>query len=157
MINSRVKLRIWSKVGLILALCIITCFLISLNWDLGYINTFGISIENGAICIIPSVPEEIFSLGGLSPGFSIDRVTSEVGWLTSLLFTDVYWWPKTSKIGDMRFIYLPLWIPLIISLIPFFVYQLKYKTQRGYCKQCNYDLKGNESGSCPECGSKITM
>jgi hypothetical protein len=30
-----------------------------------------------------------------------------------------------------------------------------YRVQRGRCSQCGYDLTGNTSGACPECGSAI--
>lgn len=153
---SRARLQRISRVGIIFATCIITLFLISLNWDFGYINTFGISFENGAICIIPSVSKQIYTIGGLTPGFSIEPIRSEVGWLASLLYVDVEWWPRTITFTNVaQFIYIPLWMPLVISLIPFCVYRLKYKTQTGHCKQCNYDLTGNESGTCPECGTTI--
>ncbi|UCE59550.1 MAG: hypothetical protein JSU63_19165 [Phycisphaerales bacterium] len=26
----------------------------------------------------------------------------------------------------------------------------------GYCRKCSYDLTGNTSGVCPECGTRIT-
>ena len=29
------------------------------------------------------------------------------------------------------------------------------RQERGLCVQCSYDLTGNESGICPECGTKI--
>lgn len=28
--------------------------------------------------------------------------------------------------------------------------------QRGFCRECNYNLTGNQSGKCPECGREIS-
>jgi rRNA maturation endonuclease Nob1 len=29
------------------------------------------------------------------------------------------------------------------------------RRKRGHCVPCGYDLTGNESGACPECGEKV--
>lgn len=29
------------------------------------------------------------------------------------------------------------------------------RKRRGFCVHCDYDLTGNETGVCPECGEKI--
>lgn len=51
---------------------------------------------------------------------------------------------------------LPLWIPLAISTC--FAIRLTRRYRRSilrYCRGCSYDLTGNTSGVCPECGSPI--
>ena len=48
---------------------------------------------------------------------------------------------------------IPLWIPLAIASIPMFI--IRDRSRRippGHCKTCRYDLTGNISGVCPECG-----
>jgi hypothetical protein len=30
------------------------------------------------------------------------------------------------------------------------------RAKRGQCLECGYDLRGNESGKCPECGTVIS-
>jgi len=32
---------------------------------------------------------------------------------------------------------------------------IKYRCRSGYCFKCGYDLTGNQSGKCPECGCRI--
>ena len=32
----------------------------------------------------------------------------------------------------------------------------RYRRKRGLCERCAYDLTGNMSGVCPECGMRIT-
>ena len=45
----------------------------------------------------------------------------------------------------------PLW--LLISGLN----RRKRRRNRGLCFDCGYDLTGNESGVCPECGSSIAL
>ena len=51
---------------------------------------------------------------------------------------------------------LPLWLPLVIVAIPTAILWHRDRPPRkGYCLHCGYNLTGNESGVCPECGTKI--
>jgi hypothetical protein len=51
-------------------------------------------------------------------------------------------------------VWLPLWLPLVIIAIPTAI--LWHRDRRryppGHCRQCGYNLTGNESGKCPEMG-----
>jgi hypothetical protein len=52
---------------------------------------------------------------------------------------------------------LPLWMPFLIGL--FFTRWICRREQShplGYCEGCDYNLTGNTSGICPECGTRIT-
>jgi hypothetical protein len=55
---------------------------------------------------------------------------------------------------------LPLWVPLAVSAIPsLWLAERRYgryqRVPKGCCEKCRYDLTGNLSGICPECGSSI--
>lgn len=55
----------------------------------------------------------------------------------------------------------PLWPELVLfSLIPgyqlFFQYRERRRSSVGRCLSCGYNLTGNISGVCPECGGTIT-
>ena len=54
-------------------------------------------------------------------------------------------------------IYAPLWIPfLIIAGGTFFLFRRERRLiPPGHCRKCSYNLTGNTSGICPECGEKI--
>ncbi len=64
-------------------------------------------------------------------------------------------WPVVLVGGKWDFI-VPLWIPLAAIGIPTI---LAWRRDRpippGHCRTCRYDLTGNESGVCPECGTAV--
>ena len=54
----------------------------------------------------------------------------------------------------------PLWCPVAITLaLLLLTTQRRRRIQRraraGFCPTCDYNLTGNESGACPECGEKV--
>ena len=52
---------------------------------------------------------------------------------------------------------LPLWIPLLVSSIPLFIiWRRSRRPPKDHCRKCYYNLTGNTSGICPECGTPIT-
>lgn len=59
-----------------------------------------------------------------------------------------------------RFMHLPAWFdlvgPMAVILLSLGCCVLTVKSYRplprGYCQVCDYNLKGNTSGLCPECG-----
>jgi len=47
----------------------------------------------------------------------------------------------------------PLWIPLLVVFIPAILAWLRILPwPEGFCQRCGYDLTGNVTGTCPECG-----
>ncbi len=54
------------------------------------------------------------------------------------------------------FIECPLWLPFVIVAVPtLLVWRFWPKPVKpGHCR-CGYDLHGNESGVCPECGVEV--
>ena len=50
---------------------------------------------------------------------------------------------------------LPLWLLLTLALPASGWLWWRDRSRRGFCRRCDYDLTGNVSGVCPECGSKI--
>ena len=50
---------------------------------------------------------------------------------------------------------LPFWIPFLVVSIPTYIlWRRDRRKPEGCCQECGYDLTGNVSGVCPECGSK---
>jgi hypothetical protein len=56
-------------------------------------------------------------------------------------------------------IFLPLWIPFLIVALPTAFLWWRDHRRRispGHCRKCGYNLTGNVSGICPECGQPTT-
>jgi hypothetical protein len=56
-------------------------------------------------------------------------------------------------------LYIPLAWPLIISLsfATYLFWRPMGTTRPGHCQSCGYNLQGNMTGICPECGQTITL
>jgi len=64
--------------------------------------------------------------------------------------------------GEMEFLLrLPLWLPLVLfALYPTIAFvrgplRRHRRRKKGLCVKCGYDLTGNMTGICSECGEKI--
>jgi hypothetical protein len=76
------------------------------------------------------------------------------------------WWHRTQpglpepiptlKQGPGYFrMALPLCVPFLVLLIPTLLLwrRERRKLRPGFCRVCDYDLTGNTTGRCPECGT----
>ncbi len=51
---------------------------------------------------------------------------------------------------------IPLWLVLLVLLVPTVVGWKRCRSfSVGHCRACGYDLTGNVSGTCPECGTAV--
>ena len=68
------------------------------------------------------------------------------------------WWPSWGQTPGTayRFVALPLW-PLVVLLAVWMIIRWRRDVARrpGHCPTCGFDLPGNESGTCPECGTAV--
>lgn len=55
-----------------------------------------------------------------------------------------------------RWIGVPLWILFLLVALPttYLLWTARRRFPGGCCHRCGYDLTGNTSGACPECGTK---
>jgi len=69
--------------------------------------------------------------------------------------------PASSNFGTFRYSWasFPLWIPFVLLGIPTaLLWRLDRRRPRpGYCARCNYDLTGNVTCCCPECGEPCSL
>ncbi len=76
------------------------------------------------------------------------------------------WWPSyddsTSPAAGphlrqrTRRLILPLWIPLLLTVVPTVIlWRRDRRHTPGHCRKCAYDLTGNVTGVCSECGEKM--
>lgn len=59
--------------------------------------------------------------------------------------------------GSVWSLKLPLWVPFLATALPTLLLYRVARRRRlfGHCPSCKYDLTGNTSGTCPECGKVI--
>lgn len=83
--------------------------------------------------------------------------------LAALVSIVLFLWVATIRLGHVdSFIAIAFVVGGIYSFgmalvvgIPFLI--RRRKPPLGHCQKCGYDLTGNESGTCPECGTKIVL
>jgi hypothetical protein len=79
----------------------------------------------------------------------------DLGWHLVLLTQRRRWWFCHRVNGKEWERSVPLWIPLGVMLPPTAWVWLNDRRRRGACPRCRYDLTGNTTGVCPECGARI--
>jgi hypothetical protein len=66
---------------------------------------------------------------------------------------------RETDIGLLRQLKVPWWFALIGPLVLPVMWTVRQKgrrTDEGKCTSCDYNLTGNTSGVCPECGTAVT-
>jgi hypothetical protein len=92
--------------------------------------------------------------------FAVPQFTSpgSQGWYLDGRHDRLTWLPVYRHFADgNHHIFLPLWIPFLIVAIPtaFLWWRDRRRIPPGHCQKCGYNLTGNMSGICPECGEKV--
>ena len=69
---------------------------------------------------------------------------------------DLYWTIPLSSLHKTTTVSIPFWfLALIFAILPA-IWFIKWRKRRrlgpNSCGNCGYDLTGNETGECPECG-----
>lgn len=72
------------------------------------------------------------------------------------------WRPRVSLSTLRSTVLIPFWIPTCLfgGLLAYFCSPLHKRRQRrraSLCESCGYDLTGNVSGVCPECGRPVVI
>ncbi len=79
---------------------------------------------------------------------------------------DAMWWPSIvkSRVSIRRRLVtvlwtakLPIWMLFVVAAVPtaFLWWRDRRGVPPGACRSCGYDLTGNVSGVCPECGKGL--
>ena len=63
------------------------------------------------------------------------------------------WWPEFQFDGRFNFVNIPIWMLLLATaLATLWLWRHNHSAKLG-CVNCGYNLTGNVSGVCPECGT----
>ncbi len=128
----------WSGVGVCLVL--VAAWMVSGTWSIGYASARRIGPNRIRLVIVAGVIKANWQGLGRS------------GWQYYRWRHGVYWWPRYSS----GYIFLPLWMPfLAVAGATAYLFRRDQRALAGYCRKCWYDLTGNMSGTCPECGREI--
>ena len=132
--------------GLAVCLAIVAVFVASGYWAGAYLSESGFNagvargrFGFGWIDLTPPAMR-VFPTGGLFQAHTVP----------------FSWWFETQWTPYQRQTSIPLWFPFLLTAIPtaFLWYRDRRRVLPGHCR-CGYDLTGNTSGKCPECGRAI--
>ena len=66
--------------------------------------------------------------------------------------------PNWGTVRGGPFFVLPLWLPAaLFGAFGRSMLRRAYAIPEGHCKKCRYNLEGNVSGVCPECGTAVAV
>lgn len=137
--------------------CYVCVYAVSFVWSISYSGSKYWVIESGAFGIAESVivePDSIWaerSRGEKPSSWEIKRSS----YARSRVFWPYYFNDEIDYGLRVMNVFIPLWLPLLPLLILAAVVIYRDRTRRppGHCRKCGYDLKGNTTGRCPECGT----
>ena len=152
------KLRVCKWAGTVGCVLIVVAFVGSARWNPGFAWTsgqdaraHGIWLDHGTV----TFGRDVSGFSNVS-GWFLDVQPSKGGQLLdSARLPSRLEFREFGKSAD--FVLLPLWLPFLVLLIPTLLLwrRDRRKPRPGFCRRCDYDLTGNTSGRCPECGLEI--
>lgn len=81
-------------------------------------------------------------------------------WVAAQMSQPNFWWVSTGGDAFEWWVWVPLWMPLVVSLgVTAAAWRLEVLARRrarvGKCASCGYDRAGLKAGAvCPECGAE---
>ena len=148
--RHRPWLRRLGGIGLLLSAILVITLVLSLRWSLGIITPHVMNVGgipyNGVF-----VNEANFAFVTVPPLDTWHVVTG-----ARMPRWQMSWWRPT--IDDVFFgaRCLPIIYPLLLMSIPSALLWRRHRLALpGHCCRCSYDLTGNVSGVCPECGTEV--
>jgi len=146
--------------GLVVSLLIVAAWVTSTSWSLQY--------QYSSRHVTPVMVSEFWPFGyegssfGLTGGCIVAvidgpllRPRDELGWH---VYQTPDWvrlrqWPPCIA-HDIAIV--PVWIPFLLVFLPTALLFWPYaRMPRGHCQNCGYNLTGNVSGVCAECGESV--
>ena len=94
------------------------------------------------------------------------HIDLEAGVITSMTLEKERWYDATTRLyyGTIRsntnsWIRIPCWAVFMCVAFPtaLLFWRDRRRIPDGHCQKCGYNLKGNVSGLCPECGTIVCL
>jgi hypothetical protein len=148
MASERRRVRWWLKwVGAGWCVVLIAAFVASIWMACGYSTG-----PQGTMCIISGGAITLMAPGWISAGWHwVEPPAEGVAWRPVFGFPGGY-----GGLGTFRLI--PLWCLLApIAVGTAVLWWSDRRWPSGRCRRCGYDLTGNVSGVCPECGTETQV
>jgi hypothetical protein len=151
------KGRLFKWAGFILSLSIAMAWFVSIPFKFEYESKkhyLGLTLMAGFFGVggypVPPPPQLPYHVGW--------QVQKRSSWhICWRFFKGVGW--DMNRWRPVRFWYIgiPLWIPFLIVVAPtaFLFWLDRHRIPSNCCQTCGYNLTGNVSGICPECGNVI--
>ena len=149
--------RMLKRWGLVVSLFFLALWVFVMVFGLDYTHPqehWRLTLCWGAFAYFPPDPEFVWT--GWSGGFVVSDL--KFIWEHVELRQFLHEWlgftfPCRNSGGGYT---VPLWIPFLVVAIPTAtLFWLDRRFPRGRCSTCGYNLTGNVSGVCPECGTEV--
>ncbi len=134
------KRRIRFRLAIIIAILVAVVWVASIRWSAFAANPlWGVGIGRGVLFIVKG---ETF----IERGLYFERHEMPFHWKLN--------WRQAFP-GEWS-LEIPLWVPLAVVIFAAVILGRRPRViSRFSCTNCNYNLTGNVSGICPECGKEI--
>jgi hypothetical protein len=148
-IRPRIR-RVLKWAGLTVCALMLTAWAMNLRWGFGVRSgRWGLTARAGRLSVS-------WDTTGLSSPVSTDWWTFRASpnrWYYGFV------WPLSFEMPQkgIRVVWLPCCLPLIVAASPTVVlwYHDRRRIPPGHCQSCGYNLTGNVSGVCSECGTAV--
>ena len=125
---------------------VVVCVVLAGVWVASLRSVIGYQFGSKMVCVLQGDFRIYF--GSASPTFR------NLGFYYS--FDQNAWSSVLPSFGP--FIIIPVWFSLIATALPTaYLFYRDRRPPRGHCQKCGYNLQGNVSGTCPECGNEVVI
>ncbi len=149
----KTRKRWWWWAALVGAVVLCVVIPVTFRWCVGWSDSHGrwhLFVESGILAIKHIEAVEVTpSPLAWNGGFQFAKLPFLQPWVA---------WPRFLDLGNDQWLFeFPLHFPLLafvaVLALPYLPPIVKRRRRKaGLCVGCAYDLTGNESGRCPECG-----
>ena len=147
---KRMALPRW--VAFWVGVCATLAFLILWTHSMLWGSRFGVTSNPGRWIGIEDGCVEYVDMAAVAPTYSVRPTLMEYNEL------DIDWLPSVERGFSRAYtaVRVPLWIPLAtLAAVTWWLGWRRRRFPAGHCQTCGYNLTGNVSGRCPECGMSL--